>query len=327
MEFIEQVKQFSKRFENVKGIKTEEATKTSLIMPFFTLLGYDVFNPNEFIPEFTADVGIKKGEKVDYAILINGEPVILVEAKWLGDKLKKHTSQLYRYFSVTKAKFAILTNGRLYKFYTDLEEENKMDEKPFLEFDILNIKDQQIKELFKFSKSVFNIESILDIASELKYTNEFKNIFSNELEHPSDEFVRFFLKNTYDGTKTKAVIERFRPILKKSLNDLITEIMSERLSYALDINPEIKTTQSQKIKENNKIENLLKQLTDLNASYEKNDNGYIITFNDIEVCKIIKYKRYDQLFIQQKDGIFERFYIDSIDDIENYKDMILSAIT
>ena len=126
MDFIDKLKQFSKRVESLKdNIQTEEATKTSLIMPFFSLLGYDVFNPDEFIPEFTADVGIKKGEKVDYAILQDGKPVILIEAKWIGEKLEKHDSQLFRYFATCKAKFAILTNGQYYRFYTDLEEPNR----------------------------------------------------------------------------------------------------------------------------------------------------------------------------------------------------------
>ena len=126
MDFIDQIKQFSKRVDGLKDtIQTEEATKTSIIMPFFALLGYDVFNPMEFTPEFTADVGIKKGEKVDYAIMNNGDPIIFIEAKWIGEKLQKHDSQLFRYFGTTKAKFAILTNGITYRFFTDLEEPNK----------------------------------------------------------------------------------------------------------------------------------------------------------------------------------------------------------
>ena len=121
MEFLEKLKNFSNRIEHLKGnIQTEEATKTSIILPFFQLLGYDVFNPLEFVPEYTADVGIKKGEKVDYAIMINNEPLILIEAKPINTELSvKHMSQLIRYFSVTKAKFGILTNGIIYQFYSD----------------------------------------------------------------------------------------------------------------------------------------------------------------------------------------------------------------
>ena len=130
MDFIDEIKQYSKRVSNLKdSLSTEEATKTSLIMPFFALLGYDVFNPEEFVPEYTADVGIKKGEKVDYAILSNGEPVMLIECKAVKEELKKHDSQLFRYFGTSKAKFAILTNGIIYRFFTDLDEPNKMDER------------------------------------------------------------------------------------------------------------------------------------------------------------------------------------------------------
>ena len=124
MDFIDKVKQLSTRISTMKdNISTEEATKTSMIMPFFQLLGYDVFNPLEFVPEYTADFGIKKGEKVDYAIMDeNNQPVILVEAKWCGEPLDKHASQLFRYFSTTPAKFGVLTNGIIYRFYTDLDD-------------------------------------------------------------------------------------------------------------------------------------------------------------------------------------------------------------
>lgn len=136
-DFVDQVKNLAKRVKKLKdSILTEEATKTSVIMPFFQSLGYDVFNPEEFVPEFTADVGIKKGEKVDYAILQNGHPIILIEAKSIQERLEKHDSQLFRYFGTTTAKFAILTNGIVYRFYTDLDEQNKMDKVPFFEFNI-----------------------------------------------------------------------------------------------------------------------------------------------------------------------------------------------
>lgn len=134
MDFTESIKQFSERVSMLKDtVSTEEATKMSLVVPLFQLLGYDVFNPSEFCPEYIADVGIKKGEKVDYAILENGQPIILVECKSCSEQLDKHSSQLFRYFGTSPAKFGILTNGVIYRFYTDLEESNKMDLVPFLE--------------------------------------------------------------------------------------------------------------------------------------------------------------------------------------------------
>lgn len=234
MDFIDQLKQFSKRVESMVGtIQTEEATKTAIIMPFFSMLGYDVFNPQEFVPEFTADVGIKKGEKVDYAIIKDEEPIILVECKSITENLERHDSQLFRYFGTSSAKFAILTNGIHYRFYTDLEDANKMDKDPFLSINILDIRDNQVPELKKFCKSVFDVESVFSTASELKYVHSFKEVFSEQLNNPSDEFVRLFLQSCYTGAKTQTVIEKFRPILNKALNDLISEMMNDKIKVAL----------------------------------------------------------------------------------------------
>jgi predicted type IV restriction endonuclease len=158
MDFKDEIKQFADRVEKLKDqITTEEATKNAFIMPFIKALGYDVFNPLEVVPEFIADIGIKKGEKVDYAIMKNGAPTILVECKHWGESLDPHNSQLFRYFHTTRAKFGLLSNGIVYRFYTDLVETNKMDEKPFLEFNVTDIKDNQIEELKKFHKSYFDM--------------------------------------------------------------------------------------------------------------------------------------------------------------------------
>lgn len=234
MDFIDQLKQFSKRVESMKdSIQTEEATKTAIIMPFFSMLGYDVFNPQEFVPEFTADVGIKKGEKVDYAIIKDGNPVILVECKSISENLDRHDSQLFRYFGTTTAKFAILTNGVIYRFYTDLDNPNKMDDDPFLTVNILDIRENQVPELKKFCKSIFDIDSIFSTASELKYVHEFKDIFTAQLNNPSDDLIRFFLQDCYSAPKTQNVLEKFRPILKKALNDLVSEMMNDKIKTAL----------------------------------------------------------------------------------------------
>ncbi len=235
MDFIDALRQYSSRVEKMRAqIQTEEATKTSLIMPFFQqVFGYDVFNPDEFVPEFTADVGIKKGEKVDYAIFMDGEPVILIEAKWCGAPLEKHDSQLFRYFGTSKAKFGILTNGVTYKFYTDLEEQNKMDMKPFLELNLLDIKETLVPELKRFCKSNFNVDEIFSSASELKYSNEIRSYFDSQLREPSDDFARFILAHTYDGVKTQAVLEKFKPIIKSTLNNYIGELMNDKITAAL----------------------------------------------------------------------------------------------
>lgn len=240
--FIELVKNLSKRVQKTRDfITTEEATKTSVIMPFFQALGYDVFNPEEFLPEFTADVGIKKGEKVDYAIIQNGQPIILIEAKSIQEKLEKHDSQLFRYFGTTAAKFAILTNGIIYRFYTDLDEQNKMDAIPFFELNIFDIRDHQWSELQKFTKSNFNVEHIINTASELKYTKEIKQFLKDQWDRPSDEFIKLILTDIYPGLKTKQVIERFNEIVQKSLKQFMNDFLNDKLKSALETTTSIES--------------------------------------------------------------------------------------
>lgn len=235
MTFEEKMASFKSRIERMQDtILTEEATKTSLVMPFFQAMGYDVFNPNEFTPEFTADVGIKKGEKVDYAILINNSPMILIECKSISETLDRHDSQLFRYFGTTAAKFAILTNGIIYRFYTDIEETNKMDQAPFLEINLLSLKDYQIQELQKFTKENFDENEIFDSAAELKYMGQIRQILKDEFATPSDDLVRLILsRGIYEGVKTQNIVEKFQPLVKRSINLVITEIINDRLKNAL----------------------------------------------------------------------------------------------
>lgn len=223
MGFEESLKGLIERIRDQKdSIATEEATKTSVIMPFFQVLGYDVFNAKEFIPEFTTDVGIKKGEKIDYAIFLNGELTLLIEAKSINEQLEKHDSQLFRYFGTSSAKFAILTNGLVYRFYSDLDEQNKMDNSPFFEINLLDISDSEIIELKKFCKENFDLSMILDTASELKYLGLIKKVLKDELSNPSDEFIRFILsQGVYDGMKTQNIVDKYKPTVKKSITQYI----------------------------------------------------------------------------------------------------------
>ncbi|WP_154098150.1 type I restriction endonuclease [Metasolibacillus sp. FSL K6-0083] len=232
--FIEQLKNLATRIDSLKGsIATEEATKTAIVMPFFQTLGYDVFNPLEFSPEFTADVGIKKGEKVDYAILNDGAPVILIECKGVTENLTKHDSQLFRYFGTTSAKFGILTNGIEYKLFTDLEEPNKMDTTPFFTFNILELRDIHIHEIAKFRKETFDLENISSTASDLKYLNALKDYLSTQFDTPNDEFVKFLVHQIYDGVKTKNALEKFTPIISKGLKQIVNEKVNDKLNAAL----------------------------------------------------------------------------------------------
>lgn len=215
-------------------LHTEAATATTLVMPFIRALGYDVFDPTEVIPEFTADVGIKKGEKVDYAIKKDGALAILIEVKcWNRNLDEVHASQLYRYFSVTKARIGILTNGIVYRFFSDLDEPNKMDPKPFLEFSMEDLREGVFEELKRFTKSRFEVERVVSAASELKYTNGIKRALAAEYASPSDDFVRHLAKQVYSGNLTKAAREQFTDIVKRAFHQFLNDRINVRLQSAL----------------------------------------------------------------------------------------------
>lgn len=235
MDFIDEIKALAKKIpKHGQNIQTEEATKNALVMPMINILGYNVFDPTEVVPEFTADHGTKKGEKVDYAIFKDGVPIILIECKSIdSDLTPDHASQLFRYFSVTEAKVGILTNGIVYKFFSDLEATNKMDDKPFLEFDLNNIREPLIKELKRFKKEAFDLDELTNVASELKYTKEIKQSLSNELNSPSDDLIKMFATRVYGGRLTPQVREKFSTITKNAFNQFINETINERLQSAM----------------------------------------------------------------------------------------------
>lgn len=273
MDFKDNIKQLADRVVKLRdSILTEEATKNAFIMPFINTLGYDVFNPLEVVPEMTCDIAMKKGEKIDYAIMKDGEPIILIECKHWAQDLNLHDNQLIRYFNVSKAKFGVLTNGVIYRFYTDLIEPNKMDEKPFLEVNITELRDSQIEELKKFHKSYFNVENVLSSASELKYMGELKSIIAKEFSSPSSEFVKYLSKQVYDGVITAKLLEQFTELTKKSISSYINELISDRLKSALK-------TETVEEARNEEVDN---------KALEEDGNKIITTEEEIESYFIVK---------------------------------------
>lgn len=340
--FEEKIKSFIGRIEDLKeNIKTEEATKTSLIMPFFSMLGYDVFNPMEFVPEYIADVGIKKGEKVDYAIILDNEPTILIEAKSITETLDKHDSQLFRYFGTSNAKFAILTNGVIYKFYTDLEETNKMDTTPFLTVDLLNLRDSDIAELKKFSKENFDKNNILNSASELKYCGLIKAFLKREFTTPSDEFTRLILSSDiYEGRLLQNIVDKFKPLVKKSISAYINEIVNDKIKTALNSETpaeeetkeitatepadEIITT-AEELQSFYIIKSILGNDIELNRITYKDTVSYFSVLIDNKVtrwvCRIYLKEHTKYLIIPNGDKQ-EKYNIDKISDIYNLSEKL-----
>lgn len=234
MDFKDCCKQLAERVSDLKEqICTEEATKNAFIMPFIQMLGYDVFNPTEVIPEMDCDLVKKKGEKIDYAIMKDGEPIMLIECKHWKQDLSLHSTQLQRYFVASKAKFGVLTNGIIYRFYTDLAKANIMDTTPFLEINMEELKDTAVEELKKFHKSYFDLDNIMSTANQLKYVSELKALIRSEFNTPSADFVKFFAKQIYDSSITQRVLEQFTELVKRSLASHINDVMSDRLNVAM----------------------------------------------------------------------------------------------
>lgn len=235
MELKTALEQLSKRLKGIKeNIQTEEATKTAFVLPFLQILGYDIFNPMEVMPEYTADVGIKKGEKVDYAILQNGQPILIIECKHWRASLEQHDSQLHRYFHVSKARFALLTNGIQYRFFTDLEQSNVMDRLPFFECSLDDLREPTIQELRKFHRENFDEEQIVSSASRLKYLTALEDVIKQQIQSPSHDMTRLLASSVYNGRMTEKVLASFSEMVKKALQQTISDIVNDRLKAALE---------------------------------------------------------------------------------------------
>ncbi|MDO6390381.1 type I restriction endonuclease [Pontibacter sp. BT731] len=353
MDFIDVIKALGEKVSRMKDtIQTEEATKNAFVMPFIAALGYDVFNPLEVIPEFVADLGIKKGEKVDYCIQKDGQPIIIVECKHWKEELNVHNSQLHRYFHVCSTRFGILTNGIIYRFYTDLEEANKMDNRPFWEFNISDMNEAAVHELKKYQKNAFDVDQIVNAATELKYTREIKKIVGSEFSNPTEGFVRYFAKQIHTGMVTSKVMEQFTPMVKKSLQQYVSELISDRLKSALSnetnsTKEEPKEEQSPAATTTSVVDNVL-EYTDLeregffivksilrtkmdgNRIYYRDTQRYLNILLDDNIRKTIcrlhlnASKKY--LTWTDEAGKEAKVEISSLDDIYDYSEQLINSM-
>ncbi len=349
MDFIDKIRELSAQIPKLKQqglIKTEEGTKTALVLPFINALGYNVFDPTEVTPELIADVGIKKGEKVDYAILKDGKPIVLFECKCCGTDLSDvHASQLYRYFSVTEARFGILTDGVVYHFYTDLEAANKMDSKPFLIFDMLEIKDPLVEELKKFTKSAFDLDLIMSTASDLKYTNAIKRIITAQLANPTEDFVRFFASQVYSGHLRQNVLAQFTEITRRAWREVITDRMKETFTKAAladekgdesesqqppaDVDAKIRTTEEE-VEGYRIVRAIVREVVDVKRVTFRDAQTYFSVLLDDNnrkpICRLHfnSGKKYLGLLDDQKQE--ERVPIETLDDLFQYADRLKETV-
>ena len=342
MDFIEDLRNLSNQIVRQKDrATTEEATKHAFVIPFIKILGYDPYNLTEVVPEFTADVGTRQGEKVDYAIFKDDEVIILIECKKYGADLSDaHTSQLYRYFSVVGARIAVLTDGARYRFYTDLEETNIMDSKPFFEFNMLDIQEPLVNELKRFTKPTFDLDAALTAASDLKYTKEIKQLMIEQLEAPTEDFVRFCLSSVYGGTRTQRVIEQFTDIVKRALNQFLNEQINQRLQSAIErgetieesievedadgendtesVASRIETTEEE-LEGFFTVKSIIREVVDVARIGHRDTIQYMSVIldgsNRKPICRLYFNSSQKYLHLRNEEGNYERFDIESIDDI------------
>lgn len=356
MTFEDKIKEFVKTIpKKLEHIDSEETTKIALITPFLRILGYDTTDPSIVRAEYTADVGTKQGEKVDFAILEDGEPVIFIECKPVMNELSiDNVNQLFRYISVTNVQIGILTNGLDYKFFTT-DKDNRMDDKPFLEINLLNITKKDIMELDKFVKDNFNIDDAISRADDLKYRNLIKKTLVKEFENPSDEFIRVIAKQIYDGVLTQNVRDKFGEIIVAVNQEFINEKVQKRLADAVEKN-DIQTQEEteQEIEESsetadNQPSDIEKQgLYIVKSIASESNHEDLITMRDQKMyCNILfddnkyypivrfyfnnpnrlKIELFDKITVRENGGkIGDKINIEKVSELYQFKDRILSIV-
>ena len=347
MDLYEDLQRLGARISSIKdSVQTEEATKHSFVMPFFQILGYDIFGPNVIVPEFTADVGIKKGEKVDYAIMYDGKPLIIVEVKKHTEALDKHSSQLYRYFGVTDAKFALLTNGIEYRFYSDINKENRLDDNPFLIVNLDELNKRDVKALERFTKSDLNISSILEMANKQRRILEIKKIFEEETAKPSDDLARMFACRILpQGTRiTGSVLEDFKGYTKTALSEIVTDLASKKInSVRAGLTANITDEDEESSNDEAKIvttqdelqgffiiKSILGEYTELDKIYARDTQSYFgVLFDDNNRKWIARLhfntaKKY--IGIHEIEKQETRYPLEKLEDIYKFRDKLIATL-
>lgn len=327
-----------------ENIQTEEATKMAFIAPFLNLLGYDVFDPSIVVPEFVADVGSKKGEKVDYAIMDNGKPLILIEAKSVHENLDNHNNQLVRYFTVTDAKFGILTNGIEYRFFSDLDEKNKMDLTPFMVINLASFKERDRACLERFARDKLNIDNILGMASHEKYTRAIREVLTSEMSEPSEDFAKFFISKLGNRRATQGLIEQFKEYIRNSMQEMIFDIAKDQINLIQDKlkiqNQEAKTQQDE-VKEEQQsnsinseeqeafyiVRAILAEIIEGDRISYSNTTQYFSVLCDDKwqkwVCRLFLKGR--TKYIAYNDGIDEKIKFEKLQDLYSFRGKLLEV--
>lgn len=223
--------------EHVKTVgvhcDSEETTKQALILPVLDILGFSPYDPTKVKAEYGADVpGVKSTERVDYALFCGGVPVMFVEAKGYRENLTNHAPQLARYFNATpEVTIAAITNGKEWRFFTDLNDKNVMDKEPFLTVDFFNLLPSDPEQFSRFRHDQFQPEALRTLAEESVFLSAFKKTVKQSVLDCDADFVRYIVaKSTIQRTLTAKFLECVTPIVKQAVAQSMSDMVVNSLS-------------------------------------------------------------------------------------------------
>lgn len=334
MDFNDKIREFAGRIPVIaKDATSEEGTKNGLILPLFQILGYDILNPAEISPEHDASAGGKKNKRVDIAVKINGEVKFVVECKHHKVTLNdNHAAQLKEYFTFSPAKFGILTNGIIYRFYSDFQDANIMDLEPYLELNMTDLKDSHISHLKLFSKDKYNANKIFSKAEELMYLGRIENVLRDDLENTSPEFVKYILGRVYPSKRSSQAVEKFTPIIKNTVKSYINSHIKAAAQSIIDKHQEPKKiiTTDEEMEVFYVIKGMLSEITfPGDIVYRDAESYFSILYKDnnrTPICRFYSRAKGRQLHIPDKDKNFTKYDLKTIDDIYKYKRELINAV-
>ena len=296
-----EIRILSSTIENIKQlVDTEEGTKGSFILPFLQCLEYNVFNPLELKAECIADIGAKKGEKVDYVIYNEDEPIIAIECKKWTENLDNHHNQLVRYFHTTKVKIAILTNGIIYKFFSDFNEPNILDSEPFFTFNVCKFTDSDLAFLNNFTKNNFNFNALKTYVDKINYRFKVKNEIINLFTNPDKDLITYLIKKCGYVRVTEKIYNECEPLIKEILEEILIpkSIQVKNETESIKVEKKVKTTE-----EELEVYELIKNsFPEYNITYKDNLNWFSITLDNTTrkiIAKVKFLKTKNQLIIDK----------------------------
>jgi len=340
MKFQEQLNDFAERIEDLApSIMTKEATKVAMVLPFIQILGYDIFNPKEFIPDHKAYVDTNKMVKVDYGITTNnGEPTFLIVCKPCYELVECFNPDLFNYFMDADVKFVVLTNGAIYKIYTALDGAEAIDAAPLLEFNLFDLNEKVILEIAKFAKENLDVDKIIGDATEMISIDLIKNWLNAEMKEPSPEMIKLIVDSTCPGSTNQKALNKFMPLVKKAFeqimkesmrSDLTVDDLAELPNLKVEETPVVKSTTMDEFEAFVIVKSIIRGVCSLDkVFYRTNESYFGILYEDNNrkcICRVYLNAGIKYITIPDAEKKHIRYEITTVDDIYNYGEEMVES--